>query len=727
MNTLTRPAVRRPGPRPAAPATNYQRPPAPIGPAPATAAPNRILQALKYHWFLLATLGPIAGGSAAAAAWSAMPAKYTSSVLLRVSSGDEDTTLLPDREGMFGRTNFGTYIKTQAQLIRSNYVLTAALRDPKVVALPTFQAEPDPIKWLEQELKIDPAEGSELLKVSLEGTNPDDLKAILNAVVQASYMKEIVEDEQKRKGDKLKLLEDLAKNQQSQLINKKSQLKQGLSSGMGDLVIGTGAIGERRAAEQLFRAEEQLDRLRRDLNGAKMELFRKTKTLERIKDGTLTPEMGPPIPPSVAEQDAYQAMIREAEAIRGRIAYLRDVSTNPNHPDILRRVRRVEELDKKIAEGPPKGKPAEVKNDPVARMRFEQLKLDAEFQGDAVKMMTEQEIALTQRVDQLRDAARDVAKSVEDHADLAKEVTRLERTVDRINEKTNLMRIELKSPAKVKLLQTASAPIRKEGKRQVGMTAAAGLAGFGLIGLMLVGYELRVRRVYAPADLAAVTPAGFAQKVFPVDARKLARSLATPRTGETAPDGADADAACELIARELFDAQARTVLLTGPAREENHGLLAVQLALHLHRTGLRTVLVDCNWAHPEVSAILHASDKPGVAEVLRGDLAVQHAVLRAGANGVYVLPAGRRDAHSAEAAAAGRLTQLLNELQRSYDLVLIDAPAAGMSVDAVVLTRASDTVLMAVEQYRSRLPNLGQALDQLALQGQREVRYAYMA
>jgi Mrp family chromosome partitioning ATPase len=361
-------------------------------------------------------------------------------------------------------------------------------------------------------------------------------------------------------------------------------------------------------------------------------------------------------------------------------------------------------------------------------MKFEEQKLDAEFQGVAVKMLTEQEVALTQRVEQLRGEAREVGQTVESQAELAKEVTRLERTVDRINEKTNWMKIELKSPAKVKLLQTASAPIRKEGKRQIGMTAAAGLAGFGLIGLMLVGFELRVRRVYAPADLAAVTPAGVAQKVFPVDARKLARSLATPRTaGEGAPEGEAADAACETIARELYDAQARTVLVTSPAGEENHGLLAVQLALHLHRTGLRTVLVDCNWAHPEVSAILHASDKPGVAEVLRGDLAAQHAVLRAGANGVYVLPAGRRDALSAEAAAAGRLTQLLNELQRSYDLVLIDAPAAGMSVDAVVLTRASDTVLMAVEQYRSRLPNLGQALDQLALQGQREVRYAYMA
>jgi Mrp family chromosome partitioning ATPase len=697
--------------------------------APEPAASNRLLQGLKYHWFALVTLGPLVGGTLGVLTWSMFPAKYTSAVLLRVASSSEDD-LVYNREGAFARTDFGTYIRTQAQLIRSNYVLTAAMRpDPKtganIAGLPTFRDEADPIKWLETELKIEQQETSELLKITLEGVFPDDLKEILNAI-QAAYMREIIEDELKRKGEKLKLLEELNGTLEGQLKTKKKTLKEQIESG-GDYA----SLGEKRLSEELARKENQADALRRELSNAKLQYQKSNMRVEGVKNGTLLPEMGPAIPPTPAEEAAYQLTLREIDYCKNKIESYRWIIENPDkHPNIIRLREKLADAEKRAAAGPPQPKPAQMKNDPNARYRQEEMVLDATFHKWVVESLTSEHESVEQRIVILRGDLKTLAQKTEDQTGLAAEVSHRTQVVDRLGSKIQSMQIELKSPAKVKLLQSASAPIRKEGKKQIGMSVAAGLFGFGLVALVLLGLEFRARRVYGTGCIAAATPYGLTPRVFPVDARRLYRSVTAasqPALAQSGDPHEHSDATCELVARDLSDAEVRAVMLTSPAGEENHALLAVQLALNLQRSGLRTVLIDCNWPNPEVSALLQIADKPGTAEVLRGELPLQHAVVRTATNGLFVLPAGRRDAATADAVAAGKINHLLNELYRSFDLVLIDAPAAGTSVDAVLLTRASDAVLMTVQQFRSRLPNLGQALEQLALQGQREVRYVYLS
>src|SRR5947209_7179967 len=50
--------------------------------------PRRILGALKYHWFLFLVLGSLLGGGLGALAWTFLPAKYTTTALLRINSSN---------------------------------------------------------------------------------------------------------------------------------------------------------------------------------------------------------------------------------------------------------------------------------------------------------------------------------------------------------------------------------------------------------------------------------------------------------------------------------------------------------------------------------------------------------------------------------------------------------------------------------------------------------------
>jgi hypothetical protein len=115
-------------------------------------------------------------------------------------------------EGNFGEhpeagIEFGKFQRTQFALLKSRPVLDAALRDPKVQQLdlkavtkgpgPALR-DPndvrkalDPADWLEGQIRVETPDGPELPRVVLSGDDPEQLKVLLTALVDA-YLSEVV-------------------------------------------------------------------------------------------------------------------------------------------------------------------------------------------------------------------------------------------------------------------------------------------------------------------------------------------------------------------------------------------------------------------------------------------------------------------------------------------------------------------------------------------------------
>jgi succinoglycan biosynthesis transport protein ExoP len=99
-----------------------------------------------------------------------------------------------------GKTAFTTYVKTAAQLIKSQFVLNAAMNDlqKQYGGLATLKEQAEPIKFLDEKLVVTYSEGSEIIRISMEGNNPDDVRKIVDAVKDA-YFREVVEKELQQK------------------------------------------------------------------------------------------------------------------------------------------------------------------------------------------------------------------------------------------------------------------------------------------------------------------------------------------------------------------------------------------------------------------------------------------------------------------------------------------------------------------------------------------------
>ena len=162
-----------------------------------------LFRALQNNWMLPLTTALVSAAVVGVVTWFYLvPSRYTAHALLHVHPSTPRVLF----ETADTKNNFGSYQKTQIALIKSRFVLNAALRQPKVANLALLKEEPDPVEWLAKHLEADYKASPEVLTIKLKGDDPDELVALVNAVTNA-YLQEIVNKgqvEQQARADRLK-------------------------------------------------------------------------------------------------------------------------------------------------------------------------------------------------------------------------------------------------------------------------------------------------------------------------------------------------------------------------------------------------------------------------------------------------------------------------------------------------------------------------------------------
>jgi capsular polysaccharide biosynthesis protein len=156
---------------------------------------NSFLNALRRRWILALGMGLIAGIGTAIALWFIFPESSSATALFEVRNKQESIV----REGNQSTVqDFEILKKTQLAVLRSKFLLTAALRNPSVAALSILADESDKEEWLQENLEVEFPQNGELLAISLTGTPPEDLETLVNAVAEA-YDREVISREKQRK------------------------------------------------------------------------------------------------------------------------------------------------------------------------------------------------------------------------------------------------------------------------------------------------------------------------------------------------------------------------------------------------------------------------------------------------------------------------------------------------------------------------------------------------
>ncbi|NMM27751.1 MAG: chain length determinant protein tyrosine kinase EpsG [Glaciimonas sp.] len=153
----------------------------------------------------------------------------------------------------------------------------------------------------------------------------------------------------------------------------------------------------------------------------------------------------------------------------------------------------------------------------------------------------------------------------------------------------------------------------------------------------------------------------------------------------------------QLMLRWFGSAEEHIALaITSPERNEGRSFLAANLAVAFSQLGERTLLIDADMRNPRQHALFGLPNRNGLSAILSGRSQIDAIARIPSLIDLSVLPAGAIPPNPQELLARPLFKQLLHELTRRYDVILIDTPATDVFADAQsVAARAGAALVIA--------------------------------
>ena len=168
----------------------------------------------------------------------------------------------------------------------------------------------------------------------------------------------------------------------------------------------------------------------------------------------------------------------------------------------------------------------------------------------------------------------------------------------------------------------------------------------------------------------------------------------------------------------LGDQSHNTLMVTSTAPGEGKTLTASNLSGVYARLGMRVLLVDCDLWGGRLHELFRVPRTPGLADLMKGlPIPTLDATRSTTVPGLFLLPAGTKDANPADLIRRAGMRGLLNELAEQYDLVVLDSPSVLSVADTAILAALVDGVVFVVRAGMTDREAALEALQRLATSG----------
>jgi polysaccharide biosynthesis transport protein len=172
------------------------------------------------------------------------------------------------------------------------------------------------------------------------------------------------------------------------------------------------------------------------------------------------------------------------------------------------------------------------------------------------------------------------------------------------------------------------------------------------------------------------------------------------------------------------DGPVRSLLVTSSRSRQGKTTVAWNLAWAAASAGLSVALIDADLRRSDLAAKYQLRSFPGLAEVLRADVAAIHAVQRVslpskgaaqngGSTALDVLVAGCSPPDPSALIQSPLMPDVLDEFRRRYDVVIVDTAPIAHVADAISLLRHVDGVLVVASVNSTQGPEAARLREQL--------------
>lgn len=137
-------------------------------------------------------------------------------------------------------------------------------------------------------------------------------------------------------------------------------------------------------------------------------------------------------------------------------------------------------------------------------------------------------------------------------------------------------------------------------------------------------------------------------------------------------------------------------LVSGNAGEGKTTTLC-NLAYVFAQGGFSTLMIDADLRRSKLAEYNDVECEYGLSNFLTSDLALQDVILQTHVDNLYILPAGPTPSDASGVLNSYRMRELLDEVRRRFDIVLIDSPPVLGVSDASLIVSKADATIMVVQ------------------------------
>jgi capsular exopolysaccharide synthesis family protein len=163
-----------------------------------------------------------------------------------------------------------------------------------------------------------------------------------------------------------------------------------------------------------------------------------------------------------------------------------------------------------------------------------------------------------------------------------------------------------------------------------------------------------------------------------------------------------------------LDVPVGSIVVTSAQSREGKSTVAANLAVTMAQAGKRVLLVDADLRRPSLHRLFGLSNRHGLTDLLLNERrAVEDLALDTHVPGLQVLPSGPQPPNPSEALGSRRMRQVLEEMRRIADVVILDSPPLLAVADGLVLSATTDAAILVVRSGATRRTLAQRAKEQL--------------
>ncbi len=162
------------------------------------------------------------------------------------------------------------------------------------------------------------------------------------------------------------------------------------------------------------------------------------------------------------------------------------------------------------------------------------------------------------------------------------------------------------------------------------------------------------------------------------------------------------------------DRPIRKLIVTSPTPEDGKTTVTGNLAVVMAQSGANVVLVDADLRRPRLHKVFGLDNKIGLTSIfISPSDRFEPIAQTVRTEGLKVIPSGGTPPNPSELLASRKMSDFLNQVAETNDLVLIDTPPVLTVTDAVALSHSCDGVLLVVKMGQTKQSAFTQAVENL--------------